>query len=46
MMAPKNKNIQSADMMIISLRFFMNENLMMTIPELMKIIDSNGAMLE
>jgi flavin-binding protein dodecin len=35
MTAAVNKNIQRADTTIISLRFFMNENLMMMIPELM-----------
>ena len=32
--------------MIIPLRFFMKENLMMTIPQLMKMTSKAGAMLE
>ena len=46
MSALTNMKIQSPDMMIMPLRFFMKENLMMMIPQLRPITNTAGAMLE
>ena len=46
MRALTNMNMQSTDMMIIPLRFFMKENRMMIIPQPMKMTNNAGAMLE
>jgi len=45
-MAVTNMNMQSNDMMITPFLFFMKENLMMIMPQLMKMMNRAGAMLE
>lgn len=41
-----NMNMQRKVMMLVPLRFFMNENLMMTIPQQRPMTNMAGAMLE